>query len=134
MRLNWYECRLTFVRRRGTSCMVPSPLCGNLVTFVSFISKTRIKITFSMKLKKPARKQVFVQCADGRAKAFIDCISKSITKKTGFDSFIVLRWVALLMLSCLQGDSSALVLQRHLSTSWAKLGSRLISLLLSQSH
>ena len=34
---------LTFVRRRGTLCMVPSPLCGNSVTFVDFIGKTRIK-------------------------------------------------------------------------------------------
>ena len=34
---------LTFVRRRGDPCMVPSPLCGRLVTLVNFISKTRIK-------------------------------------------------------------------------------------------
>ena len=33
----------TFVRRRGTSCMVPSPLCGQMVPFVDFVGKTRIK-------------------------------------------------------------------------------------------
>ena len=46
---------LTFVRRRGTSCMVPSPSCSNLATLVSFISKTRIKITISIKLQKLAQ-------------------------------------------------------------------------------
>ena len=33
----------TFVRRRDTSCMVPSPFCGALVPFVDFVGKTRIK-------------------------------------------------------------------------------------------
>ena len=35
---------LTFVGRLRTSCVVPSPLCGQMVPFVNFIDKTRIFI------------------------------------------------------------------------------------------
>ena len=113
---------------RVTSCIVPSPLCGNLVAFVAFISKARIKITFSMKLKKPARKYLFFSVQTARQRCSLIAFPNRSPKKTDVDSFIVLCWVALLMLLCLQGGSSTLVLQGHLSTSWAKLGSRLISL------
>ena len=73
------------MRRRGTSCMVPSPLCGRLATFVDSISKTRIKISFSMKSNKPAQKSVLfsVQTAMQRCSR----ICKSITQKNNSRRF-----------------------------------------------
>ena len=117
------------MRVRGTSCMVPSPLCGDSVSFISFISKTRIKITFSMKLNKPAQKSVFFSMLTVLRRCSRIAFPNQSPRKTILDDFIVLRWVAIPMLLILQRDSLALALQRHLSTALAKLGLRLISLL-----
>ena len=38
----WPTC-LVFVRRRDTSCMAPSLLCSETITFADFISKTHIQ-------------------------------------------------------------------------------------------
>ena len=79
-----YKRGLTFVRRRGTSCTVPAPLCGNVVTFVSFVNETRVR---NHNFHKDADTDAHVAlplCADGKTKVFINCISKSIIKANTF--------------------------------------------------
>ena len=68
------------MRRRGTSCTVPAPLCGNLVTSVSFISKIRIKNHNVHKTVETDANVALPSRADGRTKVLLDRISKSIIK------------------------------------------------------
>ena len=95
--------------------MAPSPLCGNLVTFVKFISKTRIKITFPWNWRSRHESQLPWVCR--RQGKGVPCSLTALRNrspyKTGFNGFILLRWVALLMLLCLQGYPLESVLQRH---------------------
>ena len=75
------------MRRRGTSCMVPSPLCGNLVTFTSFINKARIKNHNFHKIAEAGTNVGLPWCADGGTKVSIDCVSTSIIKSSTFRRF-----------------------------------------------
>ena len=59
--------------------MVPSPLCGNLVTFVSLISKTRIKTNSLHEIAEAE--------ASAALKVFIDLVCASITKAHMFQQF-----------------------------------------------
>ena len=146
----------TVVRRRGASCMVPSPLCGNSVTFVDFIGKTRIKnhnfhkivktgtnvaqllcagavlrawylrhsaatwsllsassvklvskITKSMKLQKLVQMLVYLRVQTGRQRCSLIPLVNKLSKQSFFDNFLFLRWVALLILLCVQRYSRA---------------------------
>ena len=56
---------LTFVRRCGVPCIVPSPLCGQMVPFVNFVGKTNIKNHDSLKMCKLLRMSPYF-CAQAR--------------------------------------------------------------------
>ena len=74
----------TFVRRRGTLCMVPSPLCGRLVTFINFISKTRIKNYNFQKMVETDANVALLSRPDIKTKVLFDCISNSIIEANTF--------------------------------------------------
>ena len=56
--------------------MVPSPLCGNLVTFVGFISKTRIENHKVHEIAEVGTNVGLPSRADGKTKVLIDSIGK----------------------------------------------------------
>ena len=113
--------------------MAPSPLCSNLVTFVSFISKTRIKIHNFHKTTEAGTNVALPLCADGKTKAFLDFIGKATIKVNIFWQFACAPLgcftYALMFARVYMGIGFTETLVDFMGKARIKVGSRLVSLL-----